>query len=152
MAFVIPELTRRRVAFHAGLVVIALLEFVSRMTAISVFPSKELAAFVGWFWILIVFLPGDLPRLQPFAVELVVLAFVELSISLLVVSLLDVGPHYFVTAHPVGVMLAALWTVSVVPAIGLSIGTLLQEGGEWFVEWRRIRGTTPEERVLEGEP
>lgn len=149
MVLSVPKITRRRVVFHAGLLVLALLEWISRSSSVSVFPSRDVAIIAAYVWIGITLLPGDAPRLQPYAVELIGLAFSVLMALVFVGSLLEVGAHYLITAHPVGVALGAVWTVTALPALVMTLFTLLQEGGEWLAEWRELRGTTPEERILE---
>ena len=149
MVLNVPRITRRRVVFHAGLLVLALLEWISRTSAVSVFPSREVAVVGAYVWIGIVLFPGDSPRLQPYAVELIGLAFAALMALVFYASHFDVGPHYLITAHPVGVALGAVWTVTALPAVVMTLFTLLQEGGEWLAEWWRLRGTTPEERILD---
>jgi len=138
-----------RVVFLAGILVLALLEWISRISVYSVFPSGEVAIIAAYVWIGIVLLPGDFPRLQPYAVELIGLAFAALMALVFYVSHFEVGPHYLITAHPVGTALGAVWTVTALPAVVLTLFTLLQEGGEWLAEWRRLRKTTPEERILD---
>lgn len=149
MVLSVPSVTRRRVVFHAGLLVLALLEWISRSSSVSVFPSRDVAIIAAYVWIGITLLPGDSPRLQPYAVELIGLAFAALMALVFYASHSSVGPHYLITAHPVGVALGAVWTVTALPAIVMTLFTLLQEGGEWLAEWWQLRGTTPEERVLE---
>ena len=149
MVLNVPRITRRRGVFHAGLLVLALLEWISRSSGVSVFPSRDVAIIAAYVWIGIVVFSGDSPRLQPYAVELIGLAFAALMALVFYVSHFEVGPHYLITAHPVGTALGAVWTVTALPALVMTLFTLLQEGGEWLAEWRELRGTTPEERILE---
>jgi len=145
----VPRVTRRRLVFHAGLLVLALLEWVSRSSSLSVFASRDVAIIAAYVWIGIVVFSGDSPRLQPYAVELIGLAFAALMALVFYASHVSVGAHYLITAHPVGVALGAVWTVTAVPAVVMTLLTLLQEGGEWLAEWWELRGTTPEERILD---
>lgn len=141
-----PELTHDRAVLHLGLAVLALGEWASIHGA-GVFRSRF------WFysavvaWVVVVYLLGTSRSWQPHAVEAWATFAVALTVGVGGVFVTGVGSHYWTHAHPVGTLAASVVRASFGAACMLTWALVLESVAEWW----RLRGTTPEERVLEGE-
>jgi hypothetical protein len=147
VAIEVPRITHDRAVLHAGLAAVALTEWAS-IHGLGLFRSSGQAALVGVVWALVVLALGESRTHQPHAVELLSVAVVAVVGSLVVGQLSGAGSYYLYHTHPVGSLLASVWTVAFPAGLGYA-GAV---GSEWFGEWARLRRTTPEERVLQEPP